>query len=318
MLSDEESPTPPLRTSVSTAHAAAHAQCRLGKLGLKSILPLLEKRPYNVGLVVTVIHLYMLTKNLGAAITVLEALLKRLEDSKPHQDARYSPGLVAITVSLYAVENRQASIRSELLKAATHWRRKSRRPQSLLQVAGASLLASEDLKDLDQAGAIFEDLHQQAPENQFHRAGFVAAFAGSEFQRVEPLVEKLSPVGRLTLGINVSTLEQAGVPQNQSTASILSKKRAGGDQVKPGKKRVRKSRLPKNLDDAKLPDSERWLPLRDRTTYRPKGKKGKQKAATLTQGGAVDKATEASEQSAEPASTVLASTSKPRKKRPKK
>jgi len=30
---------------------------------------------------------------------------------------------------------------------------------------------------------------------------------------------------------------------------------------------------------------ERWLPLRDRSTYRPKGKKRRQKAVVLTQGG---------------------------------
>lgn len=52
---------------------------------------------------------------------------------------------------------------------------------------------------------------------------------------------------------------------------------------------MRKSRLPKNYEQGKAPDPERWLPLRDRSTYRPKGKKGRAKAA-LTQGGVADKA----------------------------
>ena len=34
-------------------------------------------------------------------------------------------------------------------------------------------------------------------------------------------------------------------------------------------------------------DPERWLPLRDRSSYRPKGKKGKKKATDNTQGGFV-------------------------------
>lgn len=34
-------------------------------------------------------------------------------------------------------------------------------------------------------------------------------------------------------------------------------------------------------------DPERWLPLKDRTSYRPKGKKGKKKALDATQGGVV-------------------------------
>lgn len=48
---------------------------------------------------------------------------------------------------------------------------------------------------------------------------------------------------------------------------------------------MRKSRLPKDYDPAKTPDPERWLPLKDRSSYRPKGKKGRQKAAEKTQGG---------------------------------
>lgn len=52
---------------------------------------------------------------------------------------------------------------------------------------------------------------------------------------------------------------------------------------------MRKSRLPKKDEQGKAPDPERWLPLRDRSTYKPKGKKGRAKAA-LTQGGVVDKA----------------------------
>ena len=50
---------------------------------------------------------------------------------------------------------------------------------------------------------------------------------------------------------------------------------------------MRKSRLPKDYDASKTPDPERWLPLKDRSTYRPKGRKGRQKAAEKTQGGGV-------------------------------
>ena len=50
---------------------------------------------------------------------------------------------------------------------------------------------------------------------------------------------------------------------------------------------MRKSRLPKDYDASKTPDPERWLPLKDRSTYRLKGRKGRQKAAEKTQGGGV-------------------------------
>jgi signal recognition particle subunit SRP72 len=45
--------------------------------------------------------------------------------------------------------------------------------------------------------------------------------------------------------------------------------------------------MPKDFEEGKKMDPERWLPLRDRSSYRPKGKKGKKKAADLTQGGVV-------------------------------
>lgn len=51
---------------------------------------------------------------------------------------------------------------------------------------------------------------------------------------------------------------------------------------------MRKSSLRKDYEQGKAPDPERWLPLRDRSTYRPKGRKGRAKAA-FTQGGVVDK-----------------------------
>lgn len=45
--------------------------------------------------------------------------------------------------------------------------------------------------------------------------------------------------------------------------------------------------MPKNYEEGKQPDPERWLSLRDRSTYRPKGKKGRRRAQEVTQGGTV-------------------------------
>ncbi|CRK48855.1 hypothetical protein BN1723_016965, partial [Verticillium longisporum] len=61
--------------------------------------------------------------------------------------------------------------------------------------------------------------------------------------------------------------------------------KSGGQNSRPQKKRKRK--LPKDFEEGKKMDPERWLPLRDRSSYRPKGKKGKKKANDSTQGGFV-------------------------------
>lgn len=86
----------------------------------------------------------------------------------------------------------------------------------------------------------------------------------------------------------MSALESAGVAQ-------VSRKRGAEDTappVQPKKIRKKKTRLPKDYDPAKKVDAERWLPMRDRSYYKPKGKKDKKKVAAATQGGAVSESME--------------------------
>ncbi|KAL8721217.1 MAG: hypothetical protein Q9225_002066 [Loekoesia sp. 1 TL-2023] len=281
---------------VSTLNAAAHAQCQLGKIGLKHMLPLLDKRPTDVGLAMVIMQLYILTNNHGSAATVLESLLKHLEAStSPNdQDIRFAPGLVATVVSLYTLQGRKKQTKTELAKAAIYWRHKSKPPKSLLQAAGLGLLESNKPEDQATAREIFTTLHQQDRSSKINTAGYVAAHAFSKSSLTEE-TKNLTPISRLVAGINVSALEEAGVLQprlNADAALAASRKRALDEKPKPAKKRLRKSRLPKDYDPSKAPDPERWLPLRERSNYRPKGKKGRQKVATLTQGG-VEKGGEA-------------------------
>jgi signal recognition particle subunit SRP72 len=92
------------------------------------------------------------------------------------------------------------------------------------------------------------------------------------------------------------------------------RKRAAKDQNARAKKRIRKSRLPKDYDPSKPPDSERWLPLRDRSTYRPKGRKGKQRAAERTQGFVVTEKDEAALQQQQQQQKTASNASKKKKK----
>ena len=326
-LSNNPSPTTSATiNSISVINAAAHSQNQTAKLALKEILPFLEKRPKDVALVLTIVQLYLLTNNHGSAITVMESFLKHLDESTiaTDQDVRFAPGLVAVLVSLYGLQGRKSHIKTELAKAASYWRHKSKPSSALLRAAGLSLLDANKMEDLKVAGEIFETLHQHDPNDRFAIAGYVAAHATTDLSKVETEVEKLSPINRLTAGIDTVALEAAGVPQIKSAADpITSRKRAGGDIAKPVKKRFRKSRLPKEYDPNKPADPERWLPLRDRSTYRPKGRKGKQKVAALTQGGVSEKGSEGlnmagSDGVAKQANTVIGPTSKSKKKRTKK
>ncbi|KAJ5923604.1 hypothetical protein N7454_008849 [Penicillium verhagenii] len=301
-----KSPCPSTEAStnlLSVYNAAAHAQGETGSRGLKQILPLLERRPKDLGLLLTVVQLYVNAGNTTSAITAVERSLKSLEESisEADQDARFNPGLLSMLVSLYQLEGRKLQIRSLLAQAAAHWRNKPEAPTSLLRAAAKSLLHSDSPADLATAGDLFKSLYQKDSNDRAAIAGYVASKATSDYSQVESQLNQLPAVNDLIAEIDISALESAGIaPSATSVAAAAAfagaRKRPATGKEDRATKRVRKSRLPKDFDPAKKADPERWLPLRDRSSYRPKGRKGKQRAAERTQGGVV------SEKLGEPAS----------------
>ncbi|KAF2497431.1 hypothetical protein BU16DRAFT_548618 [Lophium mytilinum] len=294
-LSSQPYPTiSPGPVSVAVFNAAAHAHALTGKAAIKEVLPILEKRPSDVGLLLTITHLYLLTNNHAAATSLLESFFHRLETSATPADldVRFAPGLIATMVSLYAIQGRKSHSKNELARAASYWRRKSKTPpKTLMRAAGTALLDSHNEEDLSTAGEIFSDLHDADKTDRAAVAGLVAAYAIIAPEKLDKeLVDSLPPVAKLVQGIDAARLEEAGVASLPSKAPLAvdaSKKRAGDKAVKPEAKKTRKNRMPKEFVEGKKMDEERWLPMKDRSYYRPKGRKGKARAAGLTQGGPV-------------------------------
>ncbi|KAH9867988.1 hypothetical protein IAQ61_007295 [Plenodomus lingam] len=299
-------PTPTLSPAVNMAavlNAAAHARnADTEKAALKEIVPLLEKRPTDVGLILTITHLYVLTNNYAAATHLLESFFKRLEQSGTASDldVRFAPGLIATLVSLYAQQGRPGSSKSELAKAAEYWRKphksKTEAPsKSLLIAAGTALLDTHNTDKVQVAGEIFQALYEQDKEDRAAIAGLVAAFSITDPDSIPAsLLSYLPDAPRLVSDINAAELEKAGVPSGSpsTTASSPEPKKRTAPAKTPASsprrpKRLRKARMPKDFVEGKQMDPERWLPLRDRSSYRPKGRKGKKRAEGLTQGGVV-------------------------------
>ncbi|KAK5114805.1 hypothetical protein LTR85_010118 [Meristemomyces frigidus] len=285
--------------SLSVMNAAAHARNRTGKEALKHILPLLEKRPNDVGLILTIVQLYVLTGNTASAITLVESFLARLEQSSAaaELDVRYAPGVIGAITSLYHSAGRRGHAQTEFAKAATHWRRKSRERRDagvvhLLKAAGSALLESAEPEHQKLASEIFVELHELDGSDRYAAAGLLAASPETALSSSsDEQMSSLQPVDRLISGIDIDSLENAGVaqpPLPANAAAAAQRKRPAADDTKPKKpKKLLKSRAPKDYDASKQPDPERWLPLRDRSTYRPKGgKKGKAKQNLYSQGAA--------------------------------
>ncbi|KAI5856638.1 hypothetical protein GGS23DRAFT_398119 [Durotheca rogersii] len=266
--------------------AAAHVRMQTGADVLEELLPLVDKRPTDVGLLLTIVQLYSRNKNTGPALSLLEAFLNRIEElSIPGcEDLRFAPGLVAVVVALYRARGRQHSIRTELRRACTHWR--SRSPESaasLLREAGKQLLKSSDPADIASAGEAFDTLVEKSEKDRVAVTGLVASFANRDYTKIEPYLRSLTLVEKLVGGSDIQRLVAGGVA---SFPAPSGKRPAQRGLERPAKRR-RKKRLPKNYEEGSQPDPERWLPLRDRSTYRPKGKKGRKRAQELTQGGVV-------------------------------
>lgn len=290
--------------------AAAHARSAVSKAAINKVLPELEKRPKDVGLAATLVQLYVLTGNTTAAVGLMQTFFERLEksDTRADQDVRFSPGLVGLMVSLYRSQGRRSQLKQELAKSAAYWRSKPKAPASLLRAAGVTLLEASGEDDAKAASDIFDKLYSQEPNDKSSIAGYVASHATLPTSEIRQLAEKLTPVSDLIAGVDVDALENAGIPQSANAIAIAQagqgRKRAAVDGLSSKKKRVRKSRLPKDYDPNKKPDPERWLPLRDRSTYRPKKKKGKRDDRTQG-GGNVNESLDISNRPAGTASEVV-------------
>ena len=309
-----------LLTSVFSA--AARARNEITKAAVSKVLPELEQRPNDIGLVVTIVQLYVLTGNTSAAVDLLHTFFENLEESttEKDQDIRYSPGLVGLAISLYRSQGRRSQLKQELAKSASYWRTKSKAPSALLRAAGVALLESATEEDDHAASEIFDKLYSQDSNDRSTIAGYVASHATEESDQVKTLANKLRPISELTSSVDVASLENAGIPQSANALAIAqagqTRKRAAVSNLAASTKRLRKNRLPKDYDPEKKPDPERWLPLRDRSSYKPKKRKGKKDDRTQG-GGNVNESLDISNRPAGSGTEVVTSNTSGKKKKGK-
>ncbi|TQS32813.1 hypothetical protein Golomagni_06860, partial [Golovinomyces magnicellulatus] len=285
--------------SISAMNAAAVTHMADNQAAaIKKLRALMVKRPLDVGLALSVVQLLIQQKRSGAALSVLEAFLERLEKAEGDnaKDVRFSPGLIALSVSLMKSQGRHNAAKSQFVQAANHWtsHSASAASHSILRESGIALMRSSNPEDLKLAGSAFEKLNsEQKSGSHIASAGLVAALAAVEdTSKSDKHAKDLPAVDTLIQGIDTSALLKAGVAVIPGLASTSKKRPAATQESAEATTKKRRTRkLPKNYVEGKTPDPERWLPLRDRSTYRPKNKKGKKKVADSTQGGVVKEET---------------------------
>ncbi|KAF2674266.1 hypothetical protein BT63DRAFT_408469 [Microthyrium microscopicum] len=235
--------------------------------------------PSTIPQLLLAVQLAVIGKKSAHATTLIENFIK--SDTVP-ESTRRSPGLIAVLTALYNSQSRNSEARSTLLSAATHSASSSTPNASLLHAAGAALLATGNDTDLPAAKKLFTKLLDLNSSDKRAAAGLVAC--GSTDKH---LLSALTPASRLISQLDASALEDAGIPHTKPPTAPT-KRAAPAGQTGGRKRRLAKSRMPKDYVEGKQMDPERWLPLKDRNSWRPKGRKGKARQAGLTQGGPVE------------------------------
>ncbi|KAE9610500.1 hypothetical protein Lal_00029643 [Lupinus albus] len=204
-------------------------------------------------------------------------------------DIQHMPATVATLVSL---KERAGDIdgAAAVLDSAIKWWANAMTEDNKLNiiVQEAASFKLRHGKEED-AARLYEDLVKSQGSIEA-LVGVVTTVARLDVNKAELYEKKLKTLPGLK-GIDVDSLERtSGVKHVDAPhVAVTETQEEGKNKAKAKKKRKRKPRYPKGFDPAKPgppPDPERWLPKRERSTYRPK-RKDKRAAQVRGSQGAV-------------------------------
>nr|KYP52979.1 Signal recognition particle 72 kDa protein [Cajanus cajan] len=204
-------------------------------------------------------------------------------------DIQHMPATVATLVSL---KERAGDIdgAAAVLDAATKWwsnaMTEDNKLNIIMQEAASFKLRHGREED---AAQLFEELVKSQGSIEA-LVGLITTVARMDVLKAELYEKQLKTLPGLK-GIDVDSLERtSGVKQVEGPpVGVPETYEEGKNKTKTKKKRKRKPRYPKGFDPANPgppPDPERWLPKRERSTYRPK-RKDKRAAQVRGSQGAV-------------------------------
>lgn len=280
---------------------------------IKHLQKAITQNKSNVALTFTLAYLHSLEKDYSLAASVIFEYIANTEAKSPNE--AYAPGVLSALVSLYTLSGKRGVSFIEAFEAAiSHW---SKHPGVLETTAFQSLFADAAiaLSGTGKESLVkekLEEAYNKDPSNVVIAAGLLGLGDAEITDKYSSQASKLLSISEATAGINVDSLSLAGLEP-------LLKKRSAPEADKQSseiKRKHKKPRLPKNYDAEKQPDPQRWIPLRDRSNYKPPKTQGKKKVLASTQGGQADESLSVSSGSGQPSATVA--TSKPKTKNVKK
>ncbi|TXG56124.1 hypothetical protein EZV62_017437 [Acer yangbiense] len=225
-------------------------------------------------------------------------------------DIQHMPATVA---TLVALKERAGDIKgaSAVLDSAVKWwlnaMTEDNKLSVIMQEAASFKLRHGQEED---ASRLYEELVKTHGSIEA-LVGLVTTVAHVDVNKAETYEKRLKPLPGLK-GVDVDSLEKTSGAKHVEGASHagVTEAREDGKKEKPKKKRKRKPRYPKGFDPANPgppPDPERWLPKRERSSYRPKRKDKRAAQVRGSQGAVVRESTNSNSTASQPTSSKGAS-----------
>uniref|UniRef100_T1IQJ0 Signal recognition particle subunit SRP72 n=1 Tax=Strigamia maritima TaxID=126957 RepID=T1IQJ0_STRMM len=211
------------------------------------------------------------------------------------EDTSFRPGLVSALVTLYmSMEDKESA--TKVLNEAVEWYKinsPKARELMVLRHEGANF----HLKNNQIALAVqyLEELRRVKPKDMKTLAHLITAYSQINPQKAQDISRELPPVNEVSQSIDVDSLETSSWILG---AKYLAKQNlhlpAVNVVIAKKKRKKKKGKLPKSYDSSVDPDPERWVPRRERSTY----KKRKDKRGTAVGRGTQGATTGASDMDA--------------------
>ncbi|RCV28491.1 hypothetical protein SETIT_5G408300v2 [Setaria italica] len=230
-------------------------------------------------------------------------------------DIQHMPATVATLVALkerLGDSNAAASV----LDSAIQWWKNSMTEDNKLDLFTREAAAFKLSHGRDEEACLLYEELVKSHGSIEALAGLVATAARTNLEKAEQYEKKLKPLPGLK-GVNVESLEKTSGARHVEGPQDMKVDTPEEVKKQKARKRKRKPRYPKGFDPANpgsQPDPERWLPRRERSSYRPKRKdkraqvRGAQGAVTretaATNAGGSSKGSQTSSSSKTPAANT--------------
>ncbi|KAG1678671.1 Signal recognition particle subunit SRP72 [Nymphon striatum] len=224
----------------------------------------------------------------------LDQMNEACEILKSMGDSMYRLGVVSTLVAFYQRLN-EKKLASKILKDAVEWHKNNKtNPAAVVDLLTASSQFHLQSSDPEAAAKCLEELRKINKNDMKVLAKLISAYSQFDPKKSQEISKDLPQLETTAAAVDVDRLEAShwslGAKYVKKAIRTEPSPASGGkvsdELMLKKKKKKKKGKLPKNSDLSVDPDPERWIPRKERSTYRRKKDKRGLGIGKGTQGSA--------------------------------